>query len=66
MNKKNPKSNRNAQDIIDDSYNSRDYNIIEKGMNSYVMPLDMVRDQDAIDSEHFYPEDFINELNNQE
>jgi len=64
MKKKNPSSNRNPQDIIDDTYNKRDYPILEKKMNSYVMPLDMVRDVDAIDSQHFYPDNFIGQLNN--
>ena len=66
-NKKNKGSFRNPQDMIDDTYNSRDYDIIEKdleSMNSYVMPLDMVKDVDYIDSRKFYEEGWNKELKN--
>ncbi|QEK12996.1 hypothetical protein FQB35_12065 [Crassaminicella thermophila] len=43
-----------AQDMIDSTYNSHDYPIIEKTQNAYVMPLNMQRDVDAIDSLRFY------------
>jgi|GEM_PF-5867711 len=58
---------RNAQDIIDDTYNSRDYKILEKDledMNAYVMPLDMVKDVDYIDTRKFYDEGWDKELKN--
>lgn len=65
MEKKNNQQNRNAQDIIDDTYNKRDFEILEKDMmNSYVMPLDMVKDVDSIDAQHFYPNDFEEYLKN--
>ncbi|MDR5658598.1 hypothetical protein RH915_03750 [Serpentinicella sp. ANB-PHB4] len=52
------KTSRNGQDIIDESYNARDYNIVEKNMmNAYLMPLDMIRDKDALDSSHFNSEE---------
>ena len=53
---------RNPQDIIDDTYNTRDYKILEKDMNSYVMPLDMVKDVDYIDSRKFYEEGWNKEI----
>ncbi|SCY72315.1 hypothetical protein [Alkaliphilus peptidifermentans] len=56
MKKKSKESFRNPQDIIDETYNGRDYDIINKSMNSYVMPLDMVKDVDAFNSQHFYQE----------
>lgn len=58
---------RNPQDMIDDTYNSRDYKIIEKdleSMNAYVMPLDMVKDVDYIDSRKFFQESWDKELKN--
>lgn len=54
MKKKNKGSFRNPQDIIDDTYNSRDFDILEKDMNSYVMPLDMMKDVDYIEPRKFY------------
>ncbi|QZY55747.1 hypothetical protein [Crassaminicella profunda] len=42
------------QDQIDSTYNKEDYPIIEKTQNAYVMPLDMQRDIDVIDSSRFY------------
>ena len=61
---KSKESFRNPQDMIDSTYNSRDYLIPEKTMNSYVMPLDMVRDVDAISSEKFYQEAWNSEIKN--
>ncbi|MCC5912328.1 MAG: hypothetical protein JJT76_18075 [Clostridiaceae bacterium] len=62
---KHPKNSpRNPQDIIDDTYNARDYEIPNKNMNSYVMPLDMVRDVDVFDSKYFYEDELKNILNN--
>ena len=62
MNNKTPNHSRNPQDIIYDTYNKRDYEIVEKNMNPYVMPLDMVRDVDVTDSKHFYPSNLVNTL----
>ncbi|WP_159430018.1 hypothetical protein [Caminicella sporogenes] len=42
--------------LIDKTYNSSNYPIIEKTQNAYVMPLSMKRDVDAIDSTKFYSE----------
>ncbi|KAB3534442.1 hypothetical protein F8154_09065 [Alkaliphilus pronyensis] len=56
--KKNKEGFRNPQDIIDETYNKRDYNIINRPMNPYVMPLDMVKDVDYLSSQHFYQEDW--------
>ncbi len=62
---KNKGSYRNPQDMIDETYNSRDYKIVERdleAMNAYVMPLDMVKDVDYIDASKFYEEDWNKEL----
>jgi len=61
---KSRESFRNPQDIIDSTYNARDYLIPEKTINSYVMPLDMVNDVDAFASEKFYGESWNNEIKN--
>ncbi|GAB6086404.1 hypothetical protein [Alkaliphilus crotonatoxidans] len=58
MNRKSKNSFRNPQDIIDSTYNKRDAEILEKDMNSYVMPLDMVKNVDALSSEPFYKEEW--------
>ncbi|AKL93895.1 hypothetical protein CACET_c03790 [Clostridium aceticum] len=58
MKKKYLPSPRNPQDIIDDTYNARDFEIENKDMNAYVMPLDMVRDVDAFDAKYFYEEEW--------
>ncbi len=62
---KNKGSYRNPQDMIDETYNARDYKILEKdleAMNAYVMPLDMVKDVDYIDSRKFYEDGWHKEL----
>ncbi|MEW9121736.1 MAG: hypothetical protein AB2421_03410 [Thermotaleaceae bacterium] len=43
-----------AQDLIDTTYNFRDYEILEKDENAYLMPESMQRDVDYIDSTRFY------------
>ena len=43
-----------AQNLIDSTYNSKDYPIIEKTQNAYLMPEQMQRDVDYIDSLRFY------------
>lgn len=58
MKKKSKESFRNAQDIIDSTYNSRDAEILEKSMNAYVMPLDMVKGVDVLSSDVFYEEEW--------
>jgi len=45
-----------AMGLIDGTYNSKDWPIIEKTQNAYVMPLDVQRDVDMIDSSRFYTE----------
>lgn len=45
-----------AMNLIDKTYNSSDYPIIEKTQNAYLMPWSMQRDVDAIDSARFYTE----------
>ncbi|WZL73963.1 hypothetical protein QBE52_04265 [Clostridiaceae bacterium 35-E11] len=42
------------QNKIDATYNSRDYPIIEKTQNAYLMPVSMKRDVDYIDTFRFY------------
>lgn len=66
MDQKHKESFRNPQDIIDHFYNARDFTIVNKDMNSYVMPLNMMRDVDAFDSRKFYVEEWskiIDEIN---
>ncbi len=43
-----------AQNLIDATYNSKDYPIIEKTQNAYLMPENMQRDVDYIDTFRFY------------
>lgn len=43
-----------AQDLIDSTYNSKDYPIMEKTQNAYLMPDNMQRDVDLIDTFRFY------------
>lgn len=64
MKKKNKGSYRNPQDTIDDTYNSRDFDILEKDMNSYVMPLDMMKDVDYIEPRRFYGDSLDKEIKN--
>jgi len=45
-----------VMNLIDKSYNAKDFPIIEKTQNAYVMPLDAQRDVDMIDSARFYTE----------
>lgn len=45
-----------AMNLIDSTYNSHDYPIIEKTQNAYVMPWSPQRDVDMIDSARFYEE----------
>ncbi|AOY75770.1 hypothetical protein [Clostridium formicaceticum] len=56
MKRKSLPTPRNPQDMIDDTYNARDFEIENKDMNAYVMPLDMVRDVDFFDPKYFYEE----------
>lgn len=42
------------QNMIDGTYNSKDYPIIEKTQNAYLMPVSMQRDVDSIDTFRFY------------
>ncbi|SDJ95912.1 hypothetical protein [Natronincola ferrireducens] len=62
--KKKQHAPRNPQDIIDSTYNQRDFEIPEKDMNSYVMPLDMMRDVDAFDSRKFYEKEWNDSFKN--
>ncbi|WP_026478903.1 hypothetical protein [Alkaliphilus transvaalensis] len=64
MKNKSRGSFRNPQDIIDSTYNGRDYLITDKTINSYVMPLDMVKDVDFIASEKFYQKAWDEEISN--
>jgi len=50
-----------AQELIDSSYNSKDFPIIEKTQNAYLMPESMQRDVDLIDTFRFYED--TNEYN---
>lgn len=43
-----------AQNLIDSTYNSKDFPMMEKRQNAYVMPDRMQRDVDCIDSLRFY------------
>jgi len=43
-----------AQNLIDSTYNTKDYPIIEKTQNAYLMPESMQRDVDYIDTFRFY------------
>ncbi|MTI54437.1 hypothetical protein [Geosporobacter ferrireducens] len=43
-----------AQNMIDATYNSKDYPIMEKTQNAYLMPEGMQRDVDYIDTFRFY------------
>ena len=43
-----------SQNLIDATYNSKDYPIIEKTQNAYLMPENMQRDVDYIDTFRFY------------
>ena len=53
-----------AQNLIDSTYNSKDFPIIEKTQNAYLMPENMQRDVDYIDSFRFYEDttDYTEEL----
>lgn len=62
MKKDRQHTTRNPQDMIDDTYNARDFEIQEKDMNSYVMPLDMMRDVDAFDSRSFFEKEWNKEI----
>ncbi|SES88199.1 hypothetical protein SAMN05660297_00841 [Natronincola peptidivorans] len=66
MKKDKQHTTRNPQDIIDSTYNARDFQIPEKekDMNSYVMPLDMMRDVDAFDSRKFFQEAWDESIKN--
>lgn len=43
-----------AQNMIDATYNGKDFPIVEKTQNAYLMPENMQRDVDYIDSFRFY------------
>lgn len=43
-----------AQNLIDSTYNTKDYPMIEKTQNAYLMPDSMQRDVDYIDTCRFY------------
>ncbi|SHJ67716.1 hypothetical protein SAMN02745975_02612 [Geosporobacter subterraneus DSM 17957] len=43
-----------AQNLIDSTYNTKDYPIIEKTQNAYLMPESMQRDVDCINTFRFY------------
>ena len=43
-----------AQNLIDSTYNSKDFPIMEKTQNAYLMPESMQRDVDLIDTFRFY------------
>ncbi len=45
-----------AMNLIDRTYNSKDFPIIEKTQNAYLMPWSPQRDVDMIDSARFYTE----------
>ncbi len=45
-----------AMNLIDKSYNSNDFPIVEKTQNAYLMPWSPQRDVDMIDSARFYAE----------
>lgn len=62
MGKDKQHTTKNPMDIIDDTYNAKDYEILNKDMNSYVMPLDMMRDVDAFDSRRFFEEEWNKEI----
>jgi hypothetical protein len=62
MDKNKQHTTKNPMDIIDDTYNAKDYEILNKDMNSYVMPLDMMRDVDAFDSRRFFEEEWNKEI----
>lgn len=62
MGKDKQHTTKNPMDIIDDTYNAKDYEILNKDMNSYVMPLDMMRDVDAFDSRRFFEEEWNKEM----
>lgn len=53
----------NPKDLINETYNGENFKIIERTINPLVMPLDMVKDIDAIDSKHFYQEDWDKQIN---
>lgn len=48
----------NPKDLINETYNADAFKVIEKTINPLVMPLDMVKDIDALDSKHFYQEEW--------
>jgi len=48
-----------AMNLIDKSYNSKDFNIMPKQENAYLMPWTMRNDVDMLDTSKFYKdEDF--------
>ena len=62
--KKNCFGANEAQNLIDSTYNSMQYPIIEKTQNAYLMPDNMQRDVDCIDTFRFYEDtnEFTEEL----
>lgn len=44
---------KNPKEIIEDTYDAEKYKVIERPLTAFVMPLDMKRDFDCIDSLRF-------------
>ncbi len=44
---------KNPKEIIEDTYDAEKYKVVERPLTGFVMPLDMKRDFDCIDSLRF-------------
>ena len=58
----------NPKDLLNETYNGDQFQLVDKKANAWVMPLDMVQDVDALAYDRFYEEEWnkvITDINNQ-
>jgi len=48
----------NPKDLINETYNGDQFPLVDKKVNAWVMPLDMVQDVDALSYSRFYEEEW--------
>jgi len=48
----------NPKDLINETYNGDQFPLVDKKVNAWVMPLDMVQDVDALSYNRFYEEEW--------
>ncbi len=53
----------NPKDLINETYNGDQFPLVDKKMNAWVMPLDMVQDLDALSYRRFYSQEWDKILN---